>query len=113
MYLARTWICRSFVTGVLLTAAAVSVAQSAAFDTASIKPAPTDTRTNGTGFMVAMSKEPPPHGLLTMTASLPVFIMFAYSVEDEAEARAMRARLPEWARSQKYTIIARPWQPDA
>jgi len=58
--------------------------------------------------MIALGRAQIPHGLLTMTGPLPPFIMFAYGVNDEVEARAMRARLPEWAQKQKYTIVARP-----
>lgn len=58
--------------------------------------------------MIALGRAQTPHGLLTMTGPLPPFIMFAYGINDEVEARAMRARLPEWAQHQKYTIVARP-----
>ena len=81
-----------------------------AFESASIKPAAPDAETGGTAFMIGLGRQVPPRGLLTMTAPLAPFIMFAYDVEDEVEARAMRARLPEWAQRQKYTIIARPSQ---
>jgi uncharacterized protein (TIGR03435 family) len=36
--------------------------------------------------------------------------MFAYNVQDEVEARAMRSRLPEWAQHEKITIVARSAQ---
>jgi uncharacterized protein (TIGR03435 family) len=62
----------------------------------------------GLGFMIPLGRAQTPHGLLTMTGPLPPLIMFAYDVKDEVEARAMRSRLPEWARNQKYTIVARP-----
>lgn len=87
-------------------------AQSAAtlptFESASIKPAAPDAPMEGLGFMIALGQSQTPHGLLTMTGPLPPLIMFAYSVNDEVEARAMRARLPNWAQHQKFTIVARP-----
>ncbi len=60
--------------------------------------------------MISLGRHSPPRGLLTMTGPLAPFIMFAYGVDDEVEARAMRARLPEWAQRQKFTIVARPPQ---
>ena len=81
-----------------------------AFESASIKPAAPEAETKGLGFMISLGRQMPPRGLLTMTAPLAPFIMFAYNVQDEVEARAMRARLPQWAQRQKYTIIARPPQ---
>lgn len=60
--------------------------------------------------MISLGRQTPPRGLLTMTGPLAPFIMFAYGVDDEVEARAMRARLPEWAQRQKFTIVARPPQ---
>jgi uncharacterized protein (TIGR03435 family) len=87
-----------------------STAAPLAFDTASVKPAREDAPVAGVTFMIALGKQTPPRGLLTMTAPLAPFIMFAYNVQDEVEARAMRARLPEWAQRQKYTIVARPPQ---
>jgi uncharacterized protein (TIGR03435 family) len=62
---------------------------------------------NGTAFMIGLGHEVPPHGLLTMTSPLAPLIMFAYDVQDEVEARAMRARLPEWAQRDRFTIVAR------
>lgn len=79
-----------------------------AFESASVKPAAPDVPMEGLGFMIALGRAQTPHGLLTMTGPLPPFIMFAYGINDEVEARAMRARLPEWAQKQKYTIVARP-----
>ena len=84
--------------------------QPLAFESASVKPAAPDDPTDGLAFMIALGRQVPPRGLLTMTAPLAPFIMFAYDVQDEVEARAMRARLPEWAQRQKYTIVARPPQ---
>ncbi|SDE71609.1 TIGR03435 family protein [Terriglobus roseus] len=78
------------------------------FESASVKPAAPDAPMEGLGFMIALGRAQTPHGLLTMTGALPPLIMFAYGVNDEVEARAMRARLPEWAQHQKYTIVARP-----
>ncbi len=60
--------------------------------------------------MIGLGHELPPHGLLTMTSPLPPLIMFAYNVQDEVEARAMRSRLPEWAQREKFTIVARSAQ---
>jgi uncharacterized protein (TIGR03435 family) len=77
------------------------------FESASVKPAPADAPQSGTGWMIGLGHQLPPHGLLTMTSALPPLITFAYNVQDEVEARAMRARLPEWARNQKFTIVAR------
>jgi uncharacterized protein (TIGR03435 family) len=79
-----------------------------AFESASVKPAPADAPMEGLGWMISLGRQTPPHGLLTMTGPLPPLIIFAYGVDDEVEARAMRARLPEWARNQKFTIVARP-----
>ena len=84
--------------------------QAPSFESASIRPAPADAPTDGLGFMISLGKQVPPRGLLTMTGPLAPFIMFAYGVDDEVEARAMRARLPEWAQRQKYTVVARPPQ---
>ena len=81
-----------------------------AFESASVRPAPADASTNGLGFMISLGRQTPPRGLLTMTGPLAPFVMFAYGVDDEVEARAMRARLPEWAQRQKFTIVARPPQ---
>ncbi|MEZ2348894.1 TIGR03435 family protein [Terriglobus sp. RCC_193] len=78
------------------------------FESASVKPAPPEAPMEGLGFMIPLGRAQTPHGLLTMTGPLPPLIVFAYDVKDEVEARAMRSRLPEWARSQKYTIVARP-----
>jgi len=78
------------------------------FESASIRPTAPEAETKGLGFMISLGRQVPPRGLLTMTAPLAPFIMFAYDVQDEVEARAMRARLPEWAQRQKYTIVARP-----
>ncbi len=61
----------------------------------------------GLGFMIGLGRQVPPHGLLTMTGPLAPFIMFAYNIQDEVEARAMRARLPEWAQHETFTIVAR------
>ena len=85
-------------------------APAASFESASIRPASPDAPTDGLGFMIELGKQTPPRGLLTMTGPLAPFIIFAYGVDDEVEARAMRARLPEWAQKQKYTIVARPSQ---
>ena len=91
-----------------------TIAQTAAatptFETASVRPAPDDAPAKGTAFMVGLRKQPPPRGLLTMTAPLAPFLMFAYDIQDEVEARAFRARLPEWAQRQRFTIVARPPQ---
>jgi len=78
------------------------------FESASVKPASPDAPIEGLGFMIALGRAQTPRGLLTMTGPLPPFIMFAYNIQDEVEARAMRSRLPEWAQHQKYTIVARP-----
>ncbi len=91
-----------------LPAHAQNTTQPIVFESASIKPAPADAPTDGLGFMIALGKQTAPRGLLTMTGPLPPFIVFAYGINDEVEARAMRARLPEWAQHQKYTIVARP-----
>jgi len=90
-----------------LPIAAQSTAALPAFESASIRPAPADAPTAGLGFMIVLGKQAAPRGLLTMTGPLAPFIMFAYDVQDEVEARAMRARLPEWAQREKYTIVAR------
>ena len=87
-----------------------TTAQSPAFEAASIKPAAAGAQTGGLAFMVPLARQASPRGLLTMTAPLAPFIMFAYDIQDEVEARAFRARLPEWAQEQKYTIVARPPQ---
>lgn len=84
------------------------VTQLPTFESASIKPAAPDAPMEGLGFMIALGQSQTPHGLLTMTGPLPPFIMFSYGVNDEVEARAMRARLPDWAQHQKFTIVARP-----
>jgi uncharacterized protein (TIGR03435 family) len=89
---------------------AQSVAVLPTFDAASVKPAREDAPISGVTFMIELGKQAPPRGLLTMTAPLAPFIMFAYDVQDEVEARAFWARLPEWAQHQRYTIIARPPQ---
>lgn len=92
-----------------ISAATHAQAKSAlTFESASVKPASPNAPMEGLGFMIALGRAQTPHGLLTMTGPLPPFIMFAYGVNDEVEARAMRARLPEWAQKQKYTIVARP-----
>jgi uncharacterized protein (TIGR03435 family) len=57
--------------------------------------------------MIGLENHVPPHGLLRMTTPLAPLIMFAYGVDDEVEARAMRARLPGWAQHKKFTIMAR------
>lgn len=87
---------------------AQNTTQPIVFETASIKPAPADAPMEGLGFMIALGKQTAPRGLLTMTGPLPPFIIFAYGVNDEVEARSMRARLPDWAQHQKFTIVARP-----
>jgi uncharacterized protein (TIGR03435 family) len=80
------------------------------FESASIRLAGPDAETSGSEFIIALGRQVPPRGLLRMTAPLAPLIMFAYDVQDEVEARAMRARLPEWAQRQKFTIVARPPQ---
>jgi len=87
---------------------AQNITQSPTFESATVKPAPDNASTEGLGFMVALGKAQAPRGLLTMTGPLPPFLIFAYGVNDEVEARAMRARLPDWAQHQKFTIVARP-----
>ena len=77
------------------------------FDSVSVKPAAPEAPMQGLGFMNPMSTQALPHGLLTMTGPLPPFLVFAYGVQDEVEARAMRARLPDWAQHTKFTIVAR------
>lgn len=94
--------------GASTTCAQAVTTPSPTFESASVKPAAPDTPMEGLGFMIALDRAQTPHGLLTMTGPLPPFIMFAYNIQDEVEARAMRARLPEWAQHQKYTIVARP-----
>jgi uncharacterized protein (TIGR03435 family) len=84
--------------------------ESPAFDSASVKLAPADAPMEGLTFMIGLGRQLPPNGLLTMTGPLAPFIVFAYDVQDEVEARAMRARLPDWAQREKYTIVARPSQ---
>jgi uncharacterized protein (TIGR03435 family) len=91
-----------------LPAHAQNIAQPVTFESATVKPAPDNAPTEGLGFMIALGKAQAPRGLLTMTGPLPPFIIFAYGVNDEVEARAMRARLPDWAQHQKFTIVARP-----
>jgi uncharacterized protein (TIGR03435 family) len=86
---------------------AQGAAPSQAFDSASVKPAAEDAETGGTTFMIGLENHVPPHGLLRMTTPLAPLIMFAYGVDDEVEARAMRARLPGWAQHEKFTIVAR------
>jgi uncharacterized protein (TIGR03435 family) len=81
------------------------------FDSATVKPTAADAPMEGLAFMIGLGQQLPPQGLLRMTGPLPPFIIFAYGVQDEVEARAMRAKLPEWAQKQKFTVIARP--PDA
>ncbi len=80
---------------------------SQAFEAASVKPAAEDAETGGTAFMIGLENRVPPHGLLRMTTPLAPLIIFAYGVDDEVEARAMRSRLPGWARQEKFTIVAR------
>ena len=87
-----------------------SATQPFTFESASIRPAQADAPTTGLGFMISLGRQTPPRGLLTMTGPLAPLIMFAYGVDDEVEARAMRARLPEWAQRQRFTIVARPPQ---
>jgi len=93
-----------------LLALAQSPVPSQAFDSSSVKPAAEDAETGGTAFMIGLENHVPPHGLLRMTTPLAPLIMFAYGVDDEVEARAMRARLPGWAQHKKFTIVARPTQ---
>ena len=83
---------------------------SQAFEAASVKPAAEDAETGGTAFMIGLERHVPPRGLLRMTTSLAPLILFAYAVDDEVEARAMRSRLPGWARQDKFTIVARASQ---
>lgn len=61
----------------------------------------------GLGFMNPMSTQALPQGLLTMTGPLPPFLVFAYNIQDEVVARAMRSRLPDWAQHTKFTMVAR------
>lgn len=86
---------------------AQGAAASQAFESASVKPAVEDAATGGTEFMIGLEKHVPPRGLLRMTTTLALLIMFAYGVDDEVEARAMRSRLPGWAQHEKFTIVAR------
>ena len=78
-----------------LSAASAQTSTSSAltFESASVKPAAPDAPMEDLGFMIALGRAQTPHGLLTMTGPLPPFIMFAYGINDEVEARAMRARL--------------------
>lgn len=87
---------------------AQSPAASLTFESATVKPAPDNAPMEGLGFMIALGQAQAPRGLLTMTGPLPPFLIFAYGVNDEVEARTMRARLPDWAQHQKFTIVARP-----